>query len=83
MILIALFSALAAFALLALASERHRNRWQGIDRRWRRRGGWALVVATFVAAFATWGPVYGAIGGTGLLMLAAGASFLALNLTRP
>lgn len=83
MILIALLTALAAFALLALASDRHRGRWQGPDLQWRRRGGWALVVATFVAAFAAWGPVYGAIGGTGLLMLAAGASVLALNLTRP
>ncbi|KQM41250.1 DUF3325 family protein [Sphingomonas sp. Leaf10] len=83
MILIALLTALAAFALLALASDRHRDRWRGVDRQWRRRGGWALVVATFVAAFAAWGPVYGAIGGTGLLMLGAGASFLVLNLTRP
>ncbi|WP_242115439.1 DUF3325 family protein [Sphingomonas lacusdianchii] len=83
MILLALLLALTAFALLALASDRHRNRWQGIDPRWRRRGGWTLIVATFVAAFAAWGPVYGAIGGTGLLMLGAGASFLALNLTRP
>lgn len=82
MILIALLSSLAAFALLALASDRHRDRWQGIDRHWRRRGGWALVGLTFVAAFAAWGPVYGAIGGTGLLMFGAGASFLALNLTR-
>ncbi len=83
MILIALLTALAALALLALASDRHRGRWQAIDPQWRRRGGWALVVTTFVAAFAAWGPIYGAIGGTGLLMLGAGASFLALNLTRP
>lgn len=83
MIVIALSLALAALALLALSSDRHRDRWQGIDRRWRRRAGWTLVALTFAAAFATWGPVYGAIGGVGLLMFGAGVSFLALNLTRP
>ena len=82
MIVLALLTALSAFALLALASDRHRHRWDGIDVAWRRRGGWALVGLTFVTAFAAWGPVYGAIGGFGLLMLGAGASFLALNLTQ-
>lgn len=82
MIALALLSALAAFALLALASDRHCNRWTGVAITWRRRGGWALVALTIVAAFAAWGPVYGAIGGMGLLMLGAGASFLALNLTQ-
>ncbi len=82
MTFVALLSALGAFALLALASDRHRNRWRGIDPRWRRPAGWALVVVTFAAGFAAWGPVYGAIGATGLLMFAAGVSMLALNLTR-
>ena len=82
MIFIALLAGIGAFALLALASDRHRDRWQGIDPRWRRSAGWVLVVVTFVAGFAAWGPVYGAIGATGLLMLAAGVSFLTLNLTR-
>lgn len=82
MIFIALLAALGAFALLALASDRHRDRWQGVDPRWRRPAGWVLVVVTFVAGFVAWGPVYGAIGATGLLMLAAGVSFLTLNLTR-
>lgn len=82
MIVLALLTALGAFALLALASDRHRHRWDGIDIAWRRRGGWALVALTFVTAFAAWGPVYGAIGGLGLLMLGAGASVLALNLTQ-
>ncbi|MDJ0277102.1 DUF3325 family protein [Sphingomonas sp. 2R-10] len=80
--LVALLSALGAFALLALASDRHRDRWQGADPRWRRLAGWALVIVTFAAGFAAWGPVYGAIGATGLLMFSAGVSFLALNLTR-
>ncbi|MEH3039292.1 MAG: DUF3325 family protein [Sphingomonas paucimobilis] len=82
MILLALLMALAAFALLALASDRHKQRWDGVDIAWRRRVGWALIALTFVTAFAAWGPVYGAIGGFGLLMLGAGASFLALNLTQ-
>ncbi len=82
MIALALLAALGAFALLALASERHRNRWDGVDITWRRRGGWALVALTFATAFAAWGTVYGAIGGLGLLMLGAGVSFLALNLTQ-
>lgn len=82
MIALALLTALGAFALLALASERHRHRWDGIAVAWRRRAGWALVALTFVTAFAAWGPVYGAIGAFGLLMLGAGASFLALNLTQ-
>ena len=82
MIVLALLTALGAFVLLALASDRHRNRWDGIDIAWRRRGGWALVALTFVTAFAAWGPVYGVIGGLGLLMLGAGASVLALNLTQ-
>lgn len=82
MIALALLSAFGAFALLALASDRHRDRWTGADIAWRRRGGWALVALTVVAAFAAWGPVYGAIGAMGLLMLGAGVSFLALNLTR-
>ncbi|KQM27277.1 MULTISPECIES: DUF3325 family protein [unclassified Sphingomonas] len=82
MIVLALISALGAFALLALASDRHRHRWAGGSVAWRRRGGWALVALTFVTAFAAWGPVYGAIGAFGLLMLGAGVSFLALNLTQ-
>ncbi|KQM66993.1 MULTISPECIES: DUF3325 family protein [unclassified Sphingomonas] len=82
MIAFALLTALGAFGLLALASDRHRHRWNGVAIPWRRRGGWALVVSTFVAAFAAWGPVYGAIGALGLLMLGAGVSFLALNLTQ-
>ncbi|WP_294319519.1 DUF3325 family protein [uncultured Sphingomonas sp.] len=82
MIVLALPTALGAFALLALASDRHRHRWSRIDIAWRRRGGWMLVALTFPAAFAAWGPVYGAIGGFGLLMLGAGVSFLALNLTQ-
>lgn len=82
MIALALLAALGAFALLALASERHRNRWDGVDIAWRRRGGWALVALTFATAFVAWGPVYGAIGALGLLMLGAGVSFLGLNLTQ-
>ncbi len=82
MIALALLAALGAFALLALASERHRNRWDGVDIAWRRRGGWALIALTFTTAFAAWGPVYGAIGALGFLMLGAGVSFLALNLTQ-
>lgn len=82
MIVLALLSALGAFALLALASDRHRHRWTGGAIAWRRRGGWALVALTFAAAFAAWGPIYGAIGGFGLLMLGAGVSVLALNLTQ-
>jgi len=82
MIVFALLAALGAFTLLALASDRHRTRWDGVEVPWRRRGGWALVALTFATAFGAWGPVYGAIGGFGLLMLGAGVSFLALNLTQ-
>lgn len=82
MIALALLSALGAFVLLALASDRHRNRWAGMDIAWRRRGGWMLVGFTVIAAFAAWGPIYGAIGAIGLLMLGAGVSFLAVNLTQ-
>ena len=82
MMLFALLSALGALALLALASDRHRDRWQGLAPRWRTGVGWALVVVTYAAGFTAWGPIYGAIGATGLLMLAAGVSVLALNLTR-
>ncbi|MFD1036015.1 DUF3325 family protein [Sphingomonas hankookensis] len=82
MTLVALLSALGAFALLALASDRHRDRWRGLTLRWRRPAGWVLVALTFAAGFAAWGPVYGAIGATGLLMFAAGVSLLTLNLTR-
>lgn len=82
MTVLALLTALGAFALLALASDRHRNRWNGLDLAWRRRGGWALVALTFVLGFSAWGPVYGAIGATGLLMLGAGVSVLAFNLTQ-
>ncbi len=81
MIVIALLAALGGFALLALATHRHGDRMPG-TRAWRRPAGWALLAGSLAAAFAGWGPVYGAIGGLGLMMLAAGVSLLALNLTR-
>ncbi len=81
MIVIALLAALGGFALLALATHRHGDRLDG-GRGWRRPAGWALLILSFAAAFAGWGPVYGAIGGIGLWMLAAGANLLAFNLTR-
>ncbi|KQN36915.1 hypothetical protein ASG37_04355 [Sphingomonas sp. Leaf407] len=81
MMIVALLAALAGFALLALATHRHGDRLPG-TRQWRRPAGWALIALSVAAAFGAWGPVYGAIGGMGLLMLAAGANLLALNLTR-
>ncbi|MEP9402927.1 DUF3325 family protein [Sphingomonas silueang] len=81
MIVIALLAAVIGFALLALATHRHGDRLPG-KRAWRRPAGWALIALSFGAAFAGWGPVYGAIGGMGLLMLGAGVNLLALNLTR-
>ncbi len=82
MTLFALLLALAALTLLALATDRHRDRLRPHHHRWVRPAGWALVVAAFAAAIAGWGPVYGPIGGIGLLMLAAGVNLLVLNLTR-
>ena len=81
MMIVAFFAALAGFALLALATHRHGDRLAG-PHQWRRPAGWALLALSFAAAFAAWGPVYGAIGGLGLWMLAAGVNLLALNLTR-
>ncbi len=81
MTIVALFLALGGFALLALATHRHGDRLRG-PREWRRPAGWVLLALSFAAAFAAWGPVYGAIGGMGLWMLAAGANLLLLNLTR-
>jgi len=82
MILLALIAAVAALSLLALATDRHRDRLRPHNRRWLRPAGWAMVVAALAAAIVGWGPVYGPIGGIGLLMLAAGANLLVLNLTR-
>ncbi len=81
MTIVALLLALAGFALLALATHRHGDRMPGA-RGWRRPAGWGLLALSFAAAFAGWGPVYGAIGGVGLWMLAAGATLLGFNLTR-
>jgi hypothetical protein len=82
MILVSLLAALVGFALLALGTHRHGDRLPGTDRRWRRPAGWALLALSYASAFAAWGPVSGPIGGLGLLMLGAGVSLLALNLTR-
>ncbi len=81
MIAIAFLAAFGGFALLALATHRHGDRMPGA-RGWRRPAGWGLLALSFAAAFAGWGPVYGAIGGLGLSMLAAGATLLGFNLTR-
>ncbi len=85
MIACTLLAALVAFALFGLATDRHHE--QRFARRCPARtatamrcGGWAMILVTFVCAIAGWGPVYGPIAAVGVMMLAAGAACLSLNL---
>ncbi|MDP1028153.1 DUF3325 domain-containing protein [Sphingomonas sp. KR1UV-12] len=85
MTLLALLLAVAALALLALATdEHHRHRFghRPAPRTVRRLRGiaWVLLAASFPAAIAARGWVFGPVVWTGLVMLAAGLVFLALHL---
>ncbi|WP_033923328.1 DUF3325 family protein [Sphingomonas sp. 37zxx] len=82
---IALILAVAAFALLGLSSDAHAvarlgKRPDASVRGFRRNAASALLAATFTVAMLGHGWVFGPIYWCGIIMLAAGLVFLALNL---
>lgn len=84
MIWVALWCALAAFLLLGLSTAQHYQRRFGArphaDRqRLLRLIAWLLLATSFVLAFAARGPVFGPVIWVGLVIFAAGISFLSLN----
>ncbi len=77
--------ALLGFLAFALATDHHHQR--RFHRRRTPRAAralrilaWALLVAAFALSLEIWGPIYGPIGWTAALMLAAAATTLSLNL---
>jgi len=85
---LAALAAIAAFALFALSTDPHALTRLGArpsppTRRLRRGLAWALLVLAFVFAVAGAGWVFGPVLWFGLVMFAAGATFLALNLLPP
>ncbi|GGI88952.1 hypothetical protein GCM10007973_26630 [Polymorphobacter multimanifer] len=85
MIWLCLLVVLAALALFGLADPVHHRRRFGAfgtprRARWMRALGWVAVLVALPLAIAARGPVFGPVFWIGLLMLAAGAVWLALNL---
>jgi len=88
MTLLSLGLAVAAFALLGLATDEHHRRWCGsrlaadVQQR-RRRSAWPVFLVSFALAVADAGWAMGSVLWCGLVMLAAGAVFLFLNFAPP
>jgi hypothetical protein len=85
MTLTALVLALAAFALFGLSTDAHHRRWFGgrvtaIGRKLFRIGAWTALVLAFAASIGARGWVFGPVLWFAVVMLAAGATFLFLNL---
>lgn len=88
MTLIALLLALAAFLLLALATDAHAltrlgSRPSPRIRRARRGSAWMLLALAFVLSIAARGWIFGPVLWIALVMLSAGAVFLTLNFLPP
>ncbi|HTG38022.1 DUF3325 family protein [Sphingomonas sp.] len=86
--MIALILSVVAFALLGLSTDAHALARLGVRpdapaRRFRRIVTWALLAVAFVAAVLRHGWVFGPVYWSGIVMLAAGLVFLALNLLPP
>jgi hypothetical protein len=82
---LALLFALIGFMALALATDEHHQRRLAlrpspIFKRRLRRCGWAAILAGLPTACAAAGLVFGPILWAGVAMLAAGVTFLLLNL---
>lgn len=85
---LAFAASLLAFALFGLADHDQGARWlrrrlPEAMRRNVRAGAWAALALGFVAAVAARGWAFGPVLWFGLVMLAAGAVFLFLNLAGP
>lgn len=77
--------ALIAFALLALATDdhhRHRigHRSSAVVKRRMRIGAWTALALSFPCAILARGWIFGPVMWTAIIMLAAGAVFLGVNL---
>ncbi|WP_312682696.1 DUF3325 domain-containing protein [Stenotrophomonas chelatiphaga] len=88
MIVLALLLAIAAFACLALAMERHHRDVTGhapavARRRLLRLLGCAGLVASLTASIGAWGVAWGVVGWCGVLAAAAGAVLLWLSFRSP
>ena len=88
MTLFALFCALAAFALLGLATDAHHLCWfgrrpaRGLAQRMR-TAAWTALAIGAAASIADRGWAMGPVVALGLVMLAAGVVFLFLNFASP
>lgn len=85
MSLVTLLFAVAAFLMFGLATDEHHQRRFGkrppaATKKRMRIAAWLLLIAAFPPALMAVGGVFGPILWTGMLMLAAGIVFLALNL---
>lgn len=85
MTILSLLLALASFALLGIATDGHYQRRFGhrlpATRRQRlRMAAWLALAASTAPAIAAAGWIFGPVIWSGLVMLAAGAVFLVLNL---
>lgn len=85
---LALLLACASIAAFGLATDAHHQRVTGRRltppvRRSGRAAAWLMLALSAVAAIAARGWAFGLVWWCGVVMLAAGAVFLLLNLTRP
>lgn len=88
MSLLSLLCAMAAFAVLGLATDEHHLRQFGtraspLRKRRLRVIAWVALALSFPPAIFARGWVFGPVLWSGLVMLAAGAVFLFLNLAPP
>ena len=84
MTILSALAALLAFGLFGLAMDQHHLKRMGSKPSHRRKGrmrtgAWAALLLAFPLAIAAKGWIFGPVLWCGLIMLAAGSVFLALN----